>query len=464
MTQTSNFDPAKDLSEFSVGLGFGDIPPDVVELLKQRVLDTLACAIAGSSVAPIQTLREHVDAYKGTAQSRVWVFGEALPAPMAAFVNGPMARALDLGDTHPEGQHLSEYILPSLLAVAEARQGVSGRELLAALCVGGEVQARIGNACFGVSEMARYGRTSNYTQWGAVVGAARLIGCDPDQTWNAMGIGFSVLGSADFQSTAEDNHIVRLKHAFACANAIHCAELAKRGVTGTRNIFLGSRGFLETYYGLKNDPAELTRGLGTQWEWLQTMTKGYACCYGSHASITGITQLMDTHGLRPEDIMSIDCGLHAAPHALVANPAAKKWNPLTPVEAQFSLPYSIACVAIHGRLMAEELTPAAIAREDVRAFMHKVKVHLLEDDLDTFASTVSVTTRDGRTLDLTVHHPKGSPGNPLGWPGETDKFRACAASSARAFSDSRIEKVIDLCRHLDSVDDVRELVDAICPV
>ena len=454
-------DPAGILANFAAKLQFDDIPADVIDLLKQRVLDTLACALGGATEAPISTLREYALSMGGAPQSSIWVFGDRVPAPMAAFVNGPMARALDLGDCHPEGQHMSEYILPTMFAISQSRGPISGKEFLTAYCAGGEVQARIGNACFGLSGISSYGRISNYTQWGAIVAGARLLGCDTDQLWSAMGIGYSTLGSGDFQCVAEGNHMMRVKHGFTSADAVHAAELAYRGITGTRNIFLGPRGFLETHFHKKNDPAALTLGLGTIWEWPQSMTKGYACCYGAHASMTGLEQLMRQHDFAYQDIASIRCGLHPTPYGLVADNPVRKWNPQTAIDAQFSLPYCVASIAVHGRLLSNELSDAALANAAVRTLMPKISAHLLPSDVPTFSGSVEVTTVQGERFSVEVLHPYGSPGNPLGWEGEISKLHACAALTPRPMPMDQVDKVGQLCRHLDELDDVSVVLEAL---
>ena len=132
-------------------------------------------------------------------------------------------------------------------------------------------------------------------------------------------IGYSILGSGDFQCVVEGNQMMRVKHGFTSSDALHAVELAQRGTTGTRNIFLGPRGLLETHFHKKNDPTALTRGLGDIWEWPESMTKGYACCYGAHASMTGVEQLMKQHQFSYRDISRIRCGLHPTPFGLVAD-------------------------------------------------------------------------------------------------------------------------------------------------
>ena len=370
-----SIDPAGTYAKFITELAYEDIPADVVDLLKQRLLDTLACMVAGSGQTGIPALVDYARECAGTPQSTIIVFGDKVPAGSAAFTNGPMARALDMGDCHAEGQHISEYVVPVLFALAEAGKRVSGRRFLEAYCAGGEIQARIGNASFGLSGLARYRKTVNYTQWGAICAGAKVLELDIEDTWNAIGIGYSITGSSDFQCVAEGNQMVRMKHAFTCADAVHSLALARRGIVGTRQVFLGPRGFLATQYPLKNDPARLVAGLGTHWEWLDTFTKAYACCYGSHAAITGTLNLLKRHAIAVDEIERIECGMHPTAISLVAEPREQKWNPTTGTEAQFSHPFCLASVVIKGQLLPPDYLPEEMARKDIRELMRRIQVH-----------------------------------------------------------------------------------------
>jgi len=451
-------DPAGDYAKFVTELSYGDIPAEVLDLLKQRLLDTLACMVAGSNETGVTALVDYARECGGTPQSTIIVYGDQVPAGSAAFTNGPMARALDMGDCHAEGQHISEYVVPVLFALAEAGKKVSGRRFLEAYCVGGEIQARIGNACFGLSGLARYRKTVNYTQWGAICAGAKLLELDFETTWNAIGIGYSITGSSDFQCVAEGNQMVRMKHAFTCADAVHSLALARRGIVGTRQVFLGGRGFLATQYPLKNDPARLLTGLGTQWEWLDTFTKAYACCYGSHAAITGTLNLLRQHKIEIDAIERIECGMHPTSLGLVAEPRERKWHPATATEAQFSHPFCLASAVIKGQLLPPDYAPEERARKDIRDLMDRITVHARPEDSGTFAATVNVVTKGGASYEQTIDQPYGSRGNPLGWDGEIDKFRTCCGLAARSIPARSIDAAIEMCRRLEELDDVAPLM------
>src|SRR3546814_16502187 len=55
-----------------------------------------------------------------------------------------MARALDICDFQVPGQHIGSSIVPVALGIAEAKGGVSGRDIITALAVGSEIAIRLG--------------------------------------------------------------------------------------------------------------------------------------------------------------------------------------------------------------------------------------------------------------------------------------------------------------------------------
>jgi hypothetical protein len=109
-------DPAWEIVRFALNTKYEDLSPKVVEYTKQLILDTLGIAVGRSSAETIPGLIELVKKWGGKQESTILVHGGKVPAPNAAIVLGPMTRSLDLGDTHPDAAHLSEHIVPVLLA------------------------------------------------------------------------------------------------------------------------------------------------------------------------------------------------------------------------------------------------------------------------------------------------------------------------------------------------------------
>jgi aconitate decarboxylase len=79
----------------------------------------------------------------------VWGTSLRLSALHAALVNGTLVQGFELDDVHRVGvMHVGAVTLPPLIAIAEIRPGLSGRDFLTAAVAGYEVGPRVG-MCMG---------------------------------------------------------------------------------------------------------------------------------------------------------------------------------------------------------------------------------------------------------------------------------------------------------------------------
>src|SRR3954469_19723831 len=136
------------VSERAASLAYDALPPELVELIKQIVLDTLGVAIGASGLAPeARVVAEYVEALGGRPESTVYGFGFKAPAPWAAFVNGSLGHMLDYDDVGAGG-HVGIATVPVAFAVAEKLGaeklgGVSGRDLITAIAAGTDLHTRL---------------------------------------------------------------------------------------------------------------------------------------------------------------------------------------------------------------------------------------------------------------------------------------------------------------------------------
>ena len=168
-------EPAGQLSDFIVKTNFEDLPETVIDFSKRDILDTIAIALGGSSFQGCPEIVDIARGWGGNPQSTIIVYGGKCPAPMAAAANSVMARALDMGDTHPEAAHVGEYALFPLLAMAEMKGGITGKEFIAAYALGFEIACRIGNASYGISEGIPRGRHACFGPFGATAAISKLL-------------------------------------------------------------------------------------------------------------------------------------------------------------------------------------------------------------------------------------------------------------------------------------------------
>lgn len=454
-------EPAEKIVDFIINTRCEDLPPDVIDFAKRDILDTVAIAIGGSASEGCPEAVNLVKGWGGARESTILVYGGKVPAPMAAFANDVMARALDMGDTHPEAAHIAEYELFPLLAVAEMKGGVTGKEFIAAYVVGHEIACRIGTASFAVSEGGLHGRHPCLGPFGATTAMSKLLGLDAKTTWNALGIYYAVSGAWDMQMYNEGTLMVRGHHAFVCEDAVNAVLLAQRGITGPKNIFSGKDGFFTQFYPWKNDPNLLTDELGEKWEITKTMLKPYSACKFTHTSISGVIDFVTKHNIKADDIESIECTV-SRPAQLVIQPNDIRWNPKTMPECQFSLPYTVATAAVKQKVFLSDYTDKEMARADVRELMTKVKA-TVDDKLPVFTALVKITLKDGKEYSTRVDYPKGAPENPMTWDDITQKFYGCAAYSAKPIPQRNLDQVCEMVRNLEDASDVSGVMKLLSP-
>src|SRR6202140_107947 len=189
MSGSSNNPHTRCIAQFISQIRYEDIPNEVIGRIKLLILDSLGCALYGSALEWSRILRATLAGLDRTKACRVWGTPELLSAPHAALVNGTLIQSFELDDVHRQGVlHVGAVTLPPLLAVAELRPGMSGRDFLTAAVAGYEIGPRVG-MCMGPEHIGQ-GWHSGATVGGfsAAAGAAAGLRLSADKTIHALGI------------------------------------------------------------------------------------------------------------------------------------------------------------------------------------------------------------------------------------------------------------------------------------
>ena len=118
------------IAGFVSSLSYDAIPPQVLARIKLLMLDSLGCAIYGADLEWSRILQQCLGKLDTTQACTVWGTRERLSAPHAALVNGTQVQGFELDDVHRQGVlHVGAVVLPALIAIAELRPGMSGKEL-----------------------------------------------------------------------------------------------------------------------------------------------------------------------------------------------------------------------------------------------------------------------------------------------------------------------------------------------
>ena len=91
----SEQDPMGVIARFIADTTYESLPSEVIEKAKLRLLDVVACTLAGSSSDGSMEIVDLVTEEGGKKEATIPVFGGKVPASAAAFAIGYMARARD---------------------------------------------------------------------------------------------------------------------------------------------------------------------------------------------------------------------------------------------------------------------------------------------------------------------------------------------------------------------------------
>jgi len=454
------------LCRWVVETGYDDIAPETLAFAKKQILDIVGVAMGGSKMDGVPEVVDFVREQGGKPESEILFHGGKVPAAMAAFAVAPMARAMDMGDTHVEAGHGAEYTLPVLLAVTGLRPQVTGRQFLEAFVLAQEMMIRIGMGQHFKSREQPAGSGGGHYIFGAVAAAGKLLGFSLEELLNAMGIARGMTQPHDTAMYSEGALMIRFHHGFVAQDAINACHLTRRGITGpVKEILGGPRGYYAIFTRAGAvDLDVVTRDLGRRWEMTRTSMKAHAACKCTHTGIDGLLEQMEQHGFAVGDIEEIALEVGSLNWTVVGIPKAEKWNPQTVPQCQFSLPWVIASVAHDGGIFLDAYTEEARQRPEVRDFMSRITAEV-DETLDPLGTRIVTRLKDGRRITGEYTVEKGHPDNPLSVEDVVGKVRRCAPYAASPVAEGVLEDVIRRILALEKVADVAaEIIRPLTPV
>ena len=345
-------------------------------------------------------------------------------------------------------------ILPAALAAAEARGGVSGRELIAALATGVELQARLGLAA--PNSMSRgWHPTTVMGTLGAAAAAARVLGLRGGQFSDAVALAFHQ-ASGTRQALNDGVLAKRLGAGFASRNGTTAAFLAAAGLTGPTRFLEGEAGLFQLYERGEVLPDALVRDLGQTWEIMTHSMKPYPCCRCTHNAIA-IGRALHREGLSPAEIESVVIGMSEVNNKIVGEPYDVARD--STIHAQFNAGYCFAAALIHGRVDVATFQRPQISDPAVSALAARTSV-VADDAIAAGAMSptrVTILCRDGRRIERFLEFMEGSPEQPMTDDEVITKFSSCLEMGLGA-TPAAINALADKVLDLDNCADVADIV------
>ncbi|MFT4066757.1 MmgE/PrpD family protein [Paraburkholderia sp.] len=451
---SSNPDLCHVFSNYIEQTRFEELSKEAVEAAKKSLLDIIGVTLAGSGMEPaVRGVADVVLDAGGREESSVLGFGGRVPAQSAAFANGVMAHCLDFDDQTPWGAHPDSSVVPAVLALAERKGKVSGRDLITSVAIGQDLFVRL--RC-NVGWRQDWNLSSVVGAFSATAAAARLQGLTHEQIAHAFGIA-SMQSSGTMEVIFGIGSDLRGMYAgFTAQCAVLAVLLAQKGITGIANLFEARAGIFNVYFAGKYDRDTMVDRLGKDYLGASMLYKAWPAVGNVHTYIHATIGLMKEHGLKSGDIEQIRVFVGDF-HQRMCYPLDIRRAPATLLDAKFSLPFCVALAATHGQIRISDFSAESLRDPQVLAIAQKV-VPVEDSSLDWKVKIpdgrMEISTRDGRSFAREGNNVPGSPEAPMSWEQIAAKFRDCAAVAAVPMSIEKADRAIELLRDLESLDDV----------
>ena len=324
------------------------LPQGVREAAQRQLLDVIT-TVAASRGHDIGDIPLAVAARFGAGDSPVWFSGTRTSMFGSAFANSQRSVAMDLGSNLYFSQGLPGLIAGPALALAHERN-VDGTRLLAAIALGFEAAGRIALSMtppYRVVDGAIEGYRSPRSRWiafGAAAAAAKVLDLDAERTAHTLSLAGSMIQIPTGPSLFGDGRVAMSKYGMAGAvamNTVLAALLAEQGFTGDRDVLEANGAFYAAMDVEQYAPDALTVPLGESWHILASNFKRVPAGTHNQQALHTLASMMAKHELPVSAIREIRVG-----RAIGVAPVFSNRHPASAVEAQFSLPYAMAMVAL----------------------------------------------------------------------------------------------------------------------
>ena len=398
------------------------LAPEVAQQGQWLTLDLIGVAIAGVKMSFPTAMRELIAAQGGAPQASLIGYPERVPATQAALGNGVAGHALDMDDGYRYGGvHIGVSAIPAALAFAQMR-GCGGKEYLKAISASYELVSRLARAMNPSHLQRGFHTTGTLGPLGAALACGLLAGLSPAALANALGM--AALQSAGLLEVLHDGAMAKPLHPGKAAQAgVLAVELAERGALGPRSALEGPKGM---FHAMADgvDIEALFEGLGKQPPLiLDQYVKLHAACRHIHPSIDALLSLMQTHGLKAQDIRAVQ----VSSYPVAVDFCGSADLPTTAEGAKFSIALSLALAARYGDAAEHRYTEANIADAALRRWAAQVSSQAGARWADAYprerGATLVITDASGRRFEETRALAKGEPECPASKEDLLAKFR-----------------------------------------
>lgn len=436
------------IAEYAVRIRDERIPSDVVKLVKERLVDSIAVALGAYNAKPVAITRKIMGEIGGRGAIGIGV-GELSP-DHAAFLNSLMVRYIDFNDTYlgREALHPSDNI-PAVQAAGEFME-CDGGLFMKGVIASYEVSCRLADSsCI----RDRGWDHVTYIAISSAVGAGVALDLSYEEMVQAINLAATPNIALRQTRVGELSMWKGAAAANAARNGLFAALLASRGMTGPSPIFEGEKGFFKQVSG----EFELVFPLG-EYKIRETSIKMHPVEYHSMSAVDAVLSIRREF-TDIDKVKRILIDTFTVSHQIIVRDP-EKWDPKTKETADHSLPYIVATTLYDGGIWIDSYEDDKLFRRPVRELMKRIEIRVGEGFDDYYPigipNRVRVETVDGEIFEEMIVYPRGHFKNPMSIEELYDKYERLTKDIIINYRD-----VWDIAWRIDKLGNIRELNEAI---
>ncbi|GMV49757.1 MAG: 2-methylcitrate dehydratase [Nitrospirae bacterium] len=452
------------LARYGRALCYDDLPSAVVQEVKRRILDSLACAFGAWNAPPCKIARDLARTVPLPGGATLWGTVHRTLPDLATFANGALVRYLDFNDTYlsKEPAHPSDNIA-AVLAAGEVAHA-SGARVIQAVALAYEIHCRL---CDAAALRPRGWDHVTYGSLSSALGVAKVMKLSESQTEQAVNLA-GVANVALRQTRIGDLSMWKAcAFSNAARNGLFAALLAQRGMTGPAPIFEGEKGFMKLVSGPFTLPQLGGERSDAQepapFKILDTYIKHFPVEYHAQTAVEAALALRQTllaaegeqaiAQLKDVEIGSYDVAIE------IIGRDQEKWRPATRETADHSFPYCVAVALCDGRVTLHSFSTRRLQDQALHRLMQRIRVVERPEFVGCYPGSmptrITAQTGSGQSYVAQVDLPSGHPAHPLTDQEVEEKFRRLAA---RRLTRPQMDRLINRIWKLERERDIAALM------
>jgi 2-methylcitrate dehydratase PrpD len=453
-------------AEHIANTGYENLSKESIEYAKNVILDTLGATVAGGPLVEGPTkIVDMVKDWGGKKESTIIGYGGKVPCVMAAYANGAMGHALDYDDTLDTGfLHTGITTVLPAFALAERLGNVSGKELITAVAIGGDVMCRLAHSVTqgpGKFTSPTWMLTCVLGVFSSATSCSKLLKLDADKTVDALGIALNQAGGTFEMAFNPHSKVMRAVYGILPGESgLKAALLASKGISASDTCLEGTAGLYKMYFAGKYDRSIALDQLGKRFDNTKISFKPWSSCRQTHTAIEIALSLVRENGIEAEQIKAVTVYINDFTKTL-SEPLAERRKPPSSMFARYSIPFTVATAIVNKSVKLSNYTENGIKDERVLALAQKVTPKYdasLNKATGMAPSRIEIEMANGKTFSKATELPYGCPEKPMKPEELTDKFMDCISYAPKTSVRGKGKKIIEMVGNLENVANVADVV------